>query len=128
MSIGPVQNYIPVALASADAQPAQPRARRQVQPAPRTASPDAGNVPKQEAPVFKHAPPEASQPEGAVELQRDSELQNELIIRYVDGSGNLILQVPAEQVLKFQRAIAADFQRAAAAAEGTGQKGGSRGH
>jgi hypothetical protein len=83
----------------------------------------------QEAPVLKHVPAEAQMPEDEVQLQRDSELQNELIIRYVDGSGNLILQVPAEQVLRFQRAIAAEFEKAnQSATDGTSQKGESHGH
>jgi hypothetical protein len=134
MSIGPVQNFAPVELASGNAQHGQPHSRRQAQPhpvdAPENIPPNAGNDPNPEAPVLKHTPVETQQPEDAVELQRDSELQNELIVRYVDGSGNLILQVPAEQVLRFQRAIAADFQKAQSVtpAAGTDRKGESHGH
>jgi len=71
--------------------------------------------------------------EDEVELQRDSELENELIVRYVDKAGNLILQVPGSQMLNFQRAIAAEFQHskqsaAAPASEKVSQSGESHGH
>ena len=73
--------------------------------------------------------PASQLPEDEVQLQRDSGLQNELIVRYVDKTGNLILQVPAEQLLHFERAIAAEFQQAKppATTEGENPKGGPMG-
>jgi len=112
-----------------------PGSRHKAQPktptdrAPQPNPPIVGRFSEQEAAVFKHTAPQPQLPEDEVQLQRDSELPNELVVRYVDGSGNLILQVPAEQVLQFERAIAAEFEKASAPrVEQDGQKGGSRGH
>jgi hypothetical protein len=97
---------------------------------PQTFPPSSGYGPTQEAPVQKDVSPASQLPEDEVQLQRDSGLQNELIVRYVDKTGNLILQVPAEQLLNLERAIAAEFQQAKppATTEGENQKGGSHGH
>jgi len=133
MSVGPVQNFVVEAVAMYP-QPAD----RKVQPDPRnseptpTFPPDAGNVPKQEAQAPHSPSPSPQPPEDEVELQRDSELENELIVRYVDGAGNLILQVPSGEMLSLQRAIMEEFQRAQTGtntpAEVAGQEGESRGH
>jgi hypothetical protein len=134
MSIGPVQSYGSIVdAASASGQTPEPQPRRQAQrrvDPPQTFLPGAGYGPKQEAPVQKDVSPASQLPEDEVQLQRDSGLQNELIVRYVDKTGNLILQVPAEQLLHFERAIAAEFQQAKppATTEGENPKGGSHGH
>lgn len=63
-------------------------------------------------------------------MQRDSQLQQELIVRYMDKAGNLILQVPSAQTLDLQRAIAAEFDqpKSHASAEVIHQEGESHGH
>jgi len=133
MSVGPVQNFLVEAVAmypqSADRK-AQPDSRNS-EPSP-TFPPDAGNVPEQEAQALHSPSPTPQLPEDEVELQHDSELENELIVRYVDGAGNLILQVPSGEMLSVQRGIMQEFQRAQARpdtpAEVAGQEGESRGH
>ena len=135
MSVGPVASYYSIAdTTSASTPTPEPPPRRQAPPSednpPLTFPPRPGYGPKQEAVVEKDVPSGSQLPEDEVQLQRDSGLQNELIIRYVDGAGNLILQVPAEQVLNLERAIAAEFQPAQppATTEGRNQKGESHGH
>jgi len=114
MSIGPVQSYSPVINdAPATAQPdppPRPQVRPHVETPPLTFPPNAGQSPEQQAPVKKAPAPESSLPEDEVQLQRDSDFENQLIVRYVDKTGNLILQVPAQQVLDLERTIAAEFQ------------------
>jgi len=50
-------------------------------------------------------------PQDEVEVQRDSAANDEIVIKYMDHSGNVILQVPSSQVLGVTRAIDQDFQR-----------------
>ncbi|MFZ0735142.1 MAG: hypothetical protein WAM79_22690 [Candidatus Sulfotelmatobacter sp.] len=47
--------------------------------------------------------PQAAQDE--VELQQGSQTDGKIVIRYLDHSGNLILQIPSSQVLGLARAI-----------------------
>lgn len=42
-------------------------------------------------------------PQDEVQVQRDS--QNQIVIKYLDGSGRVIFQVPSSQVVALQRAI-----------------------
>jgi hypothetical protein len=110
MSINPVQNSGPAAeasLASHDSRAAQsptPASARKVQP-------DSGNRPDPE-PVESRSVPSLSEiPEDEVEVQRDSQNDGEIVVRYVDRAGNLILQVPTEQVLNMTHAIKEDLER-----------------
>ena len=133
MSVSPVQNPV-VESAAPYSQPAD----RKAQPDPRaskptpTFPPDAGNVSKQEAQTAHGSFVTTQLPEDEVELQHDSELENELIVRYVDGSGNLIVQVPSGQMLSVQQGIMQEFQRAqarsSASAKNAGPEGESHGH
>lgn len=92
-----------------------------------------GSAPKQDVPVVQASAPTVEIPQDEVQVQRDSETNNEIVIRYVDGSGNLILQVPSSQVLSLARSIAQTFEQQASSkanqVEATNGKGGnSRGH
>jgi hypothetical protein len=49
--------------------------------------------------------------EDEVQVQRDSQNNGEIVVRYVDHSGNLILQMPTQQVLNVTRAIEEDLER-----------------
>lgn len=96
-------------------------------------SAESGKVSNAEVETPKSSPAPPQVPEDEVQLQRDSELENEVIVRYVDKAGNLILQVPGAQMLNLERAIAAEFhqpksQAAAEASKETGQSGESHGH
>jgi biopolymer transport protein ExbD len=42
-------------------------------------------------------------PQDEVQVQRDS--QNQIVIKYLDGSGRVIFQVPSSQIVALQRAI-----------------------
>lgn len=134
MSIGPVQPISAVQdLPSAGVRPRSSRSPDPPQqPAP--AQPNSGTEPK---PV-RHDPPRAAQsfelPQDAVQVQRDGETNNQIVIRYLDASGELILQIPSSQVLGLARAIAQTFEqqasarqiRAASQVKPEGEK--SRGH
>jgi hypothetical protein len=72
---------------------------------PRPAPPDPGTSPKQEAHLSQSTPSLAELPQDEVQVQRDSGTNDEIVIRYVDRYGQLILQVPSSQVLEVARAI-----------------------
>jgi uncharacterized FlaG/YvyC family protein len=40
-----------------------------------------------------------------VRVQRDSGVNSQIVIKYLDSKGNLILQIPSSQVLGLARAI-----------------------
>ena len=111
MSINPVQGMGPAAEAMlADAN------LRRVQAASSTpeaisAQPGTGSLPEQSTPKPQAISPAAEMPQDEVEVQRDSEANDEIVIKYMDHTGNLILQVPSSQVLGMVRAIDQDFQR-----------------
>ena len=44
-------------------------------------------------------------------MQRDSQADDQIVVRYMDDKGNLILQVPSQQVLSVAHAIGQDLQR-----------------
>lgn len=114
MSIGLVQ---PLNFVLETAQPDQQSAGRQAPPGPNAKQtpqvfpPDAGNVSNPEGQPPSEAATVSQLQEDEVQLQRDSELKSELIVRYVTGSGTLILQVPGEQMLNLERAIAQEFEQ-----------------
>ncbi|HTW57895.1 MAG TPA: hypothetical protein VMD99_07195 [Terriglobales bacterium] len=115
MSINPVPNIEPAGAAQfADAYP------QKRPPAPAegsSARSDPGTPPKQDA-VF--APTTSASTEVAqdeVQVQRNAETNGEIVIRYLDHSGNLILQVPSSEMLGITRAIDQDFQASAKARE-----------
>ena len=58
-------------------------------------------------------------PQDAVEVHRDNET-TEIVIRYLDRSGSVILQVPSSEVLNVARSIAMDFQKQAKDRAATG--------
>jgi len=131
MSINPVQpieNVNEAQLAQSDLRSQSPRS-----PVHETSAPDPGTRPTQEVRTSPNvsASPDVQQDE--VEVQRDNEVNDEIVIRYVDHSGNLILQVPSSQVLGLTRAIGEDFQqqakaRAATSAERGGEGDRTHGH
>ena len=50
-----------------------------------------------------------------MQVQRDSQTNGEVVIKYLDHAGNLILQVPSSQMIGLARAIEEDFQQEAKA-------------
>jgi len=67
--------------------------------------PNSGPEPKQE---IRHRPQTSEISETAkdeVQVQRDGESNGQIVIRYLDHAGQVILQVPSSQVLGLARAI-----------------------
>jgi hypothetical protein len=113
MSISPVESYGSIGDASIANTPStsrhtQPQA--QTENTTQTYPPNAGKNSKEEPQSSATSSIASPLPEDEVELQRDSELENELIVRYVDKAGNVVLQVPGQQMLSVQRAIMEEFQ------------------
>ena len=60
---------------------------------------------KQELHSGKLNPPPAEMPRDEVQVQRTNGGSGDIVIRYMDPHGNLILQIPSSQVLGLARAI-----------------------
>ena len=71
-------------------------------------------------------------PQDEVQVQRDS--QNQIVIKYLDGSGRVIFQVPSSQIVALQQAIEqaledqAQRRSAASLRAGSGPQGVRHGH
>lgn len=136
MSIGPVQS--PGAdggTQSADANVRSARSQPAPAPAPAQEQPDSATVQKQEIQHAQNVAAESERLQDVVQVQRDSQLADQIIIKYMDQTtGQMILQVPSTQVLGVARGIAQDFQQeaarnaAAAAVKPTEVKGEGNGH
>ena len=131
MSINPVQaisQIVEERLANAKSRPEQPPAPIEVQ----TSDPNAGTPPKTEVQEKQKASASAELPQDEVRVLRDSQTNDDVVVKYLDHSGNLILQVPSAQVLDVARAIDQDFraeEKARALAAQTDSRGGnSHGH
>jgi uncharacterized FlaG/YvyC family protein len=74
---------------------------------------NSGTAPKQEIQKTQKTPAPAAEPQDEVQVQRDQETNGEIVIRYLDRSGDVILQVPSSQVLDVTRAIDANLQQEA---------------
>jgi hypothetical protein len=114
MSIYPVQGFGSVSEAQlADVNlrlsPGRPSADEAEDPA----QPDPGTVSSSEASVPQNASVSAELQQDEVQVQRDTDADDEIVIKYVDHSGNLILQMPSSEVLDLARAINQDLQQEA---------------
>ena len=87
-------------------------------------SPITEPVAKRETASPPSSAPASTIPEDEVELQHDPELKSDFIVKYLDASGRLVLQVPSEQMLDVERGIAEELQQS----QWLQEKGGSRGH
>jgi hypothetical protein len=103
MSISPML-IIPSAL-DAQSQEVQPRLALGPAAAPTKSSPDSGNPPKQESGNLWGASQPSELPQDEVQVQRDAETNGEVVIKYLDRTGSVILQVPSSQMLGVTRAI-----------------------
>lgn len=87
--------------------------------------------PKPEAIALSKTSAAAELPEDEVEVQRDNQSGGEIVVRYMDHAGNLILQVPSQQLLGIARGIDQDLEReqkVRAAAEATQEGSKANGH
>lgn len=113
MSINPVQGIGPANEASSADASSRPRRPQPEDLAAPSAAPDPGTAPKPEVRIPQNVPQPTEMPQDEVQVHRDSETNGEIVIRYVDHSGEVILQVPSSEVLGVARAIAQDFQQEA---------------
>lgn len=103
MSIDPVQATAPVVETQAphpknvSAHSADAKVRQDPIP------PDPGTQPNRESHASSRAAKSSEMPGDEVQVQRDA--QNQIVIRYVDGSGKVIFQVPSSQMLALHAAI-----------------------
>lgn len=72
---------------------------------PRPTLPEPGTSPKPEGHPSPSSAALTELPEDEVQVQRDSGAGGEIVIKYLDQSGTVILQVPSSQVLEVARAI-----------------------
>jgi hypothetical protein len=125
MSIGPVQN-----IGSISEEPsvkANPPAERSQTPtsereaAGKVAPPETGTPPKQDLPGVKNVPSPPELPQDEVQVQRDSQNRDEVVIKYLDkASGDLILQIPSAEVLSVAHGIYQEFGQQAKVQESAG--------
>jgi uncharacterized FlaG/YvyC family protein len=116
MSVDPVHGYRTGGdAASSDV---QPRARQtQASPTPQApvetdVQPGSGISSKPEKTAAKVAPASSDFPPDEVQLQLDSQIRDQVIVKYTDkATGEVVLQVPSTQVLGVARGIYEDFQR-----------------
>jgi uncharacterized FlaG/YvyC family protein len=133
MSINPVLTFGPQ-----DA--AQSAADRTLRPQPSSSSraadlqeqANAATRAKQELQQAQKAAAEQEEPQDIVQVQTDSQLENQIVIKYTDQiSGRTILQVPSAEVLSVALGISKDLQQdlkpAVSSTPGT-KEGGNRGH
>lgn len=112
MSVNPVASVQPSA--GADLADASLHRDRSV-PAPRHSSepsqPDPGIASNRDQLLTSASTVSAEGPQDEVEVQRDSGADGEIVIRYLNQSGNVILQVPSSEVLGMARAAEQDLER-----------------
>jgi hypothetical protein len=107
MSINPV----PVVSSITEAQAATANGRARGQASRASTQPTSEPDPKQEANTSPNNNLVSQLPQDEVELQRDSQADGAIVVRYMDHAGNLILQVPSEQVLNVTQSIDQDLKR-----------------
>jgi len=118
MSIDPVQGFGPISEVGLGE--GQPRVW-EVQSSPSSgadssteSSPNVGRLPKEESSGTNNTSAVAEFPEDEVQLQQDTEIRDQVIVRYLDkATGDVVLQVPSTQVLSVARGIYEDFQKQA---------------
>jgi len=65
--------------------------------------PDSGPSPIRQRNIPPNPKKSVELPQDEVQVQRDS--QNQIVIKYLDGSGKVIFQVPSSQIVALQQAI-----------------------
>ena len=114
MNIDPIQVLGPAGAAQSTETSVQVR-RTQPSAAPAAAhsqeQPNSGTIVKQEIQRTQTVVAENERAQDVVEVQRDSQLANQIVIKYLDpATGREILQVPSSGVLSVYRGISQDLQ------------------
>ena len=129
MSINPVQQPDPISGARATDGSVRAASTFHSAGSTRPVAPDLGSGPKREI----HDQPSTSEAsdlsQDEVQVQHDGG-DGQIVIRYLDGSGNLILQIPSSQVLGLARAVdeALRQDQERQVSQVKGETGGSHGH
>lgn len=76
-------------------------------------APDSGALAKTELRRAHDSTPSQEMPQDEVQVQREGEPNGEIVIKYLDRGGQVILQVPSSQVLGLARSIAHDLESGA---------------
>lgn len=96
---GPSEQAVFVNTAARAPSPAAP------QPQTSPVAPDSGPKPKSETHSSHDLSAASQMSQDEVRVQRDSGVNGQIVIKYLDSEGNLILQIPSSQVLGLARAI-----------------------
>ena len=113
MSINPVPNFGPQdAAQSVDSRALRPQASS----SPRATDPqqqsNAETGSTRETQQAQKAAVAQEEPQDVVQVQTDSQLENQIVIKYMDNaSGRTILQVPSTEVLSVDLGISKDLQQ-----------------
>ncbi|MGB8014255.1 MAG: hypothetical protein WCF68_21780 [Terriglobales bacterium] len=116
MSIAPVESYPPAPsepATNANARLGRAETGPESVVATETTDPVSGTLPKQKDTVAKNVSSTYVLPQDVVELHQDPEIKDQIIIQYLDQAKDVILQVPSNQELNVERAIAQEFQQVA---------------
>jgi hypothetical protein len=119
MSIHPVPTVSPAVDPAASSANARQNQAALAQPS--TAQSEPGNKPKREDPPLEPSVDSSELPRDEVQVQRVNGASGDIVIRYLDASGNLILQIPSSQVLGLARAVEQALEEQADRRTGTRQ-------
>jgi uncharacterized FlaG/YvyC family protein len=133
MSINPVTSFGPQdAAQSTDARALRLQSSSSSRAADSQEQSNAATRARQAIQQAEQAAAEQEQPQDVVQVQTDSQLQNQIVIKYTDqATGRIILQVPSAEVLSVALGISKDLQQdlkpevTSTPAKG---EGGNRGH
>ena len=105
MSINPVQTISYATPASPTTAAVRSSHARTPDPQGPSTPPNSGPEPRQEIRSRPRTSEGSEIAKDEVQVQRDSESNGQIVIKYLDHSGRVILQIPSSQVLGLARAI-----------------------
>ena len=135
MSIGPVQALGPAGgpqAADANVRGARPL-NTSASNAPASGEEAiSGRLRNQEIQLTENAESRNESPQDVVQVQRDSQVSNEIVIKYTDqATGRVILQIPSSEVLAVAQGITQDLRhetKAGSNPAGSAVEGADHGH
>lgn len=114
MSIGPVQALGPESAtqtADANVGVVRPRSTSASAAALSGQQPNSGRLRNQEITSQQNPETKDESPQDVVQVQRDSQVSNEIVIKYTDqATGRVMLQVPSSEVLAVAQGITQDLR------------------
>ena len=109
MSINPVGNLD--AIPSHPVEPGLRPAAVSASPNANDVSPDLRTSPKRAATPTQDSTQLSDLPQDEVQVQRDNQSNGEIVIKYLDHHGEVILQVPSSELLRLARSIRQDLEK-----------------